>query len=352
MKVSRTGLFTFIFLFSTGLFAEDQAVSHGEESSSKFDFNSVLVHHLMDAPVVELNLGGKKVYRGQEGFEHSGPVKSYIFHDEKGEYRWDGGIPMHITKRVVMMFIVAFILVFMMVFAANKIKANPYRVNGKFAGIIETLVQFVREEIVNKNMHHGEGFQPFFLTLFFFLLISNLMGLVPSLGGIAQTVSDVATGHMVHGHEVPFFEKFWPGITVTGDIAVTATFAIMVTAMIWIVGFQRQGISFLTSCIPSGMPWYVAAPLYPLLFPLELIVGPLAKGFALAIRLLANMTAGHVMILALLGFIFQFQSIWVAPASIISSSLVYMLELFVAFLQAFIFTLLAAIFIGSSMHKH
>ena len=351
MKVTILALFTIFFLsFPLVISAENNAET---DRSSHFDFNAILVHHLMDAPVVEFNIGGKKVYRGQKGFDDKGIFKNYIFQDERGEYKWDGGIPMHITKRVVMMFIVSALLLSVMIFAANKIKANPLRVNGKFAGIIESMVQFVREEIVNKNMHHGEGFHPFFLTLFFFLLFSNLLGLVPSLGGIVQTVSDIASGHgSGHGHAVPFFESFWPGITVTGDVAVTATFAIFVTAFIWIVGFQRQGFGFLFSCIPSGMSPVVAILLYPILFPLELIVGPLAKGFALAIRLLANMTAGHVMILALLGFIFQFQSIWIAPASIISSGMVYMLELFVAFLQAFIFTLLAAIFIGSSMHKH
>ena len=348
MKVAIVSLFTIFFLyFPYGISAENQ------ESQSKFDFNGVLVHHLMDTPVLEWNIGGKKVYSGEADFDrHVDFVKSYTFHDEKGEYRWDGGIPMHITKRVVMMFIVAILLISVMVYAANKIKSNPYSVNGRFAGIIESMVQFVREEIVNKNIHHGEAFHPFFLSLFFFLLFSNLLGLVPSLGGIVQTAHDVAVGHSAGGHGTAFYESFWPGITVTGDLAVTATFSIMITLLIWIIGFQKQGLGFLTSCIPTGMSPVVATLLYPILFPLELIVGPLAKGFALSIRLLANMTAGHVMILALLGFIFQFRSIWIAPASIISSGMVYMLELFVAFLQAFIFTLLAAIFIGSSMHKH
>jgi len=88
------------------------------------------------------------------------------------------------------------------------------------------------------------------------------------------------------------------------------------------------------------------------MFPLEFIVSPLAKAFALTVRLLANMTAGHVVILALLGFIFEFQSYAVVPISILGATAIYMLEIFVAFLQAFIFTLLTSLFVGSSMHRH
>ena len=96
------------------------------------------------------------------------------------------------------------------------------------------------------------------------------------------------------------------------------------------------------------MPW----PLWPLLWPLEFIISPIAKAFALTVRLLANMTAGHVVILALLGFIFEFRSYAIVPISIGGATAIYLLEIFVAFVQAFIFTLLTSLFVGSSMHRH
>jgi F-type H+-transporting ATPase subunit a len=88
------------------------------------------------------------------------------------------------------------------------------------------------------------------------------------------------------------------------------------------------------------------------MWPLEFIISPLAKCFALTVRLLANMTAGHVIILALLGFIFKFQSFWIVPISILGAGAIYVLEIFVAFLQAYIFVLLTSIFVGSVMHRH
>jgi F-type H+-transporting ATPase subunit a len=88
------------------------------------------------------------------------------------------------------------------------------------------------------------------------------------------------------------------------------------------------------------------------MWPLEFIIGPLAKGFALTVRLLANMTGGHVIILVLIGFIFQFKTLWIAPVSVVGATVIYMLEIFVAFLQAFIFALLSALFMGQMMHRH
>jgi len=347
----------FPFLISAVLFfvsAPAFAQEHGNSGESAFNLHEVLVHHLMDAPVVEWNLGGKKVYRGESGFDVD-PFRRYVFHDEKGDYKWEGGIPLHLTRRVLMMFIVAFVLVVMMVVAARRIAANPFRVNGKFVGMIESMVQFVRNDVVDKNMHHAKGLlSEYILSLFFFILLCNLLGLFPPFGEIAQKIVDAGSTHAGEGghHAVGFFEALWPGITVTGDIAVNLTLAVITTAMIWIIGFLYQGPKFILSCIPHGMSPAIAFPLFFLLFPLELIVGPLAKGFALTIRLLANMTAGHVVILVLIGFIFQFQSYWLVPVSVGSSILIYLLEIFVAFLQAFIFALLSAIFIGSSMHAH
>ena len=355
-----------VLIFSTfGLAAEPSGgKGHSKSDDHKFDFNSVLSHHLNDAVVIELNIGGTKVRPGSKEFDVDPKVggvlkiRRYAFKDEQGLYKWQGGLDLHITKRVFMMFVVTFFLILTMVIASRVITRNPFRVNGKFAGIIETLIQFIRVDVVEKNMHgHGKGFEAYILSLFFFILFGNLFGLIPPPGEVIHQAEYLGKTmpHAGPGDTVPLIAGFWSGSTITGDVAVTFTLAAITTLLIWVTGFRYQGISFAWSFFPKGFPtimkFTLGLILFPLLFVLELIVGPLAKGFALTIRLLANMTAGHVIILALLGFIFQF-GLFVAPISVMGATAIYMLEIFVGFLQAFIFVLLTSIFVGSSMHAH
>lgn len=353
MKRNRSFILTtfviITMLFSSGtIFAENAAEGHGEESG--YDLQAVLSHHLMDSPVLELNIGGRKVYEGEEGFAAAPFVRSYVFHDEKGAYRWEGGVPLHLTRRVTMMFLVSVILVAFFIFAARKIASDPLKVNGRFAGVVESLVQFVREEIAENNMHHhSKGFQPYILTVFFFILFANMLGLFPPVGELLHMgAASVGLAEHGHGHDTPFLVAMWPGMTITGDVAVTLTLSVFTTLMIWVTGFRYQGVKFLWHVVPGGVP----APLFPLMWFLEFLISPLAKGFALTVRLLANMTGGHVIILVLIGFIFQFQSLFVVPVAVGGAAIIYLLEIFVAFLQAFIFALLSALFIGQMMHRH
>lgn len=331
--------------------ASDHHESH-DAADSKFDLNEVLAHHLMDSPVMEWNIGGEKVYRGEPGFEAQPFIRSYVFHDEKGDYRWKGGVPMHITRRVAMLFVVAILMIVFFVGAAQLITKDPLRVNGRFAGMVETMIQYVREDIAEKNMHHhSKPFQPYILTVFFFILFANLLGLFPPVGELADITKNMIVGGGHHGghHEVPFLVALWPGMTVTGDVAVTVTLAAFTTILIYITGFRYQGAMFIKDVVPGGVP----IALFPLMWFLEFVVSPLAKGFALTVRLLANMTGGHVIILVLIGFIFQFKSLLLGVfVSVPGAAVIYLLEIFVAFLQAFIFTLLSALFIGSVMHRH
>ncbi|MCS6972524.1 MAG: F0F1 ATP synthase subunit A, partial [Leptospiraceae bacterium] len=221
----------------------------------------------------------------------------------------------------------------------------------RFTGIIEVLVQFVRNDIAQASLgHHAHPYEPYLLTLFFFILTCNLLGLIPSLGELYTLVASLAgTAHPSHGSslELPLAEKLWPGITATGDIGVTATLATLSFLVILLSGFIYQGVLFIRNIVPEGIPLL----LWPILWPIEFI-GLFTKPFALAIRLLANMTAGHMIIIVLLGFIFQFRSYAIAPVSILGSAAVYLLELFVAFLQAYIFTFLTALFISQVQHRH
>jgi F-type H+-transporting ATPase subunit a len=325
----------FLILSTSSLFA-----SGGEEV--KFNLTEVIEHHLADHAEFPLNFGGIKVYEDDEQNRYDGEHHATFPDFEVNKrYHYLGGFDMHITKRVTMMWIVCFFLVIVFVPIARVIASNPYKVQSRSAGAVEAILQFLQKDVIDANMHgHGHGYYGYLFSLFFFILFCNLFGLIPSVGELIGTL----TGDPHHS----IFTKIWSGITVTGDISVTVTLAGITLIMIYVTGFIYQGPLFPIYSVPNGVP----AVLYLLMFPLEFVVSPLAKAFALTVRLLANMTAGHVVILALLGFIFEFQSYAVVPISILGATAIYMLEIFVAFLQAFIFTLLTSLFVGSSMHRH
>ncbi|XDD51273.1 F0F1 ATP synthase subunit A [Leptospira sp. WS92.C1] len=356
----------YIFFAFLVVFLQFPIFASGESSDKAFDLNEVIVHHLMDNPEFPLNFGGVRVFEGQAGFD---PKNASIFtdHETGNRFHFVGGFDMHITKRVTMMWIVALLLFIIFIPAARIIAKNPLQVQSRFSNTVEVFVNFLRKDIVDESMHgHGHGYYHYIFTLFFFILFCNLMGLVPPVGEILVVGKDFGAAlaikagwitpvpetlieHAAHSsHDVPLIAKLWSGITVTGDISVTVSLAIITMFLIYLAGFLYQGPKFIWHSVPNGVP----LPLYLIMWPLEFIVSPLAKTFALTVRLLANMTAGHVIILALMGFIFQSQSWGIVPISVIGSGLIYVLEIFVAFLQAYIFVLLTSLFVGMSMHRH
>ena len=230
------------------------------------------------------------------------------------------------TKHVVMMWFAAAILTAMLILTAAAHKRHTHAVGRPkgFAAGIEAMVLYLRNEVILPNVgHHGDAFVPFVLTLFFFILSANLLGLVPY------------------------------GSTATGNISVTATLAIITFIVVEIAGMRAQGAGYLSTIFywNKDLPMYMRVPMFLIMSPVEFI-GKLTKPFALAIRLFANMTAGHVVVLALIGLIFTFGSYIVAPAPVLMSVAIMLLELFVAFLQAFIFALLASVFIGQIRSAH
>ena len=337
MKFTNKFFFiSFVLLFSfSNLVASDS--SHNEES---FDLAEVISHHLVDSPIFPLAFGGRKVFEGDPDFNPNYPS---IFEDHATgkKYHFQDAFEMHITKRVTMMWIVSFTLILVFVPLARKIAKNPYKVQSRGASAVEAFIQFLKNDVIETSMHgHGHSYYGYLFSLFFFVLFCNLFGLIPSVGEIIALFT--GGGHHSLAGEI------WSGITVTGDVSVTAALAGITLILIYGTGFIYQGALFPIYSVPNGVP----VALYVLMLPLEFIISPLAKSFALTVRLLANMTAGHVVILALLGFIFQFKSYFVVPISILGSVAIYMLEIFVAFLQAYIFTLLTSLFVGSSMHRH
>jgi F-type H+-transporting ATPase subunit a len=274
----------------------EKAVEHGAEAAGHAaghgdDLGSTIMHHITDSHTLDL------------GFTEVHLPQFHIF-----------GIDMSITKHVVMMWAAAVILILLFTIAFRARRLVPKGIGN----LLEMLVVFVRDEIAIKNIgeHHGRKLAPYILTVFFFILTCNLLGLVPL------------------------------GSTATGNVNVTAGLAIMSFIMIQVQGVREHGFfRHWKNLVPHGLPWWVL----PVLIPVE-IIGMFVKPFALCMRLFANMTAGHVAILAFLGMIFIFKS---ALASVVAVPLalgIMMLELFVAFLQAYIFTMLTSLFIGFSVH--
>ncbi|MBX2990741.1 MAG: F0F1 ATP synthase subunit A [Bacteroidetes bacterium] len=214
------------------------------------------------------------------------------------------------TKHVLFLWFGAAALILLMALAARANKKN--RVPKGWGNVVEVFVKFIRDEIVIPNMGMaGIRYMPYVLTTFFFILLMNLLGLVPY------------------------------GASATGNISVTAGLAVIAFVMIQVSAIRAQGFGHYLAHLTGGVPVF----LWPIMIPIE-ILGLFTKPFALCIRLFANITGGHLVIVSLFGLIFLFNSwvIGVTTAAFVVA--INFLELFVAFLQAYVFTMLTCIFMG------
>jgi len=292
-----------------------ETAQHGAEQAAGGvpDIGGMLMHHLADAREIELPWGTWVL-------PHWEPIHL-------------GGLTIDFspTKHVVFMALAAVIVcaLFLTVARALKGKYEGQAPSG-MANAMEAMIIYFRDEIVRRNIGHGaDGYTPFILTLFFFILTMNLLGLVP-----------------------------W-GASPTGNIMVTGALAVVSLVAIEVSGFVALGPAGYAKTIfyaPKGMGPVGTAIMLVIMTPVEL-VGKLAKPFALMVRLFANMTAGHTVILSLMGLIFVFGNLsigrWgVAAGSVGMSVAMMMLEIFVAFLQAYIFAMLTSVFIGLIRHAH
>jgi F-type H+-transporting ATPase subunit a len=226
------------------------------------------------------------------------------------------GIPidLSITNHVVMLWIASIILILMFWFSFRARKLVPTR----FAALLEMMLLFLRDEIAIANLGENDGkkFTPLIATFFFFILTCNLMGLIP------------------------LFK------TPTGNVNVTGALALITFTTGQVFGIKQNGLlGYIKSLVPTGVPIW----LIPIMFIIE-IMGLLAKHFALIMRLFANMIAGHIVIFAFLSLIIIFKSFWAAPFSIGFAIFVNFLEILVAFIQAYVFTILSTLFIGMAVH--
>lgn len=259
-----------------------------------------------------------------------------------------------VTMHMVTLIVATGLFVLAMMAAARAIRTGPesqgndrYLTKGRFAQMIEAIIVYLRTEMLEPVLgaEHTRRYLPYLMTVFFFVLFQNLFGLIPIL--------DIT--HLVMGHDA----KTWLGGTATANIMVTGTLAFLSLILIQIHAFRELGVKGWIAHQTGGLheeAWYIW-PVMLIVVPVEL-VGHIIKPIALAIRLFANMVAGHTLMAVLLGFgavavkggsgVFGVGAITLVSG--VAAVLVTFLELFVAFLQAFIFMFLTAVFVSLMSH--
>ena len=218
------------------------------------------------------------------------------------------------TKATFMMWLAALLLILVAVASVNRDKTKLVP-KGVLPNVIEILVLFVRDEIVYQNIgkKDGDRYVPHLTTVFFFVLFMNWLGLVPNFG------------------------------SATGQLSVTLVLAVITFLLTQVAGIRSAGVGGYFGHLTGGTPW----PLWPIMIPVE-FMGLFTKPFALMVRLFANMLAGHMVLFFVIGLIFMLHPA-MALVSIPMGAAIYVLEIFVGILQAYIFTLLSALFIGQSV---
>jgi len=290
--------------------------------------------HVQDATTFHLPawMGFKYVEHGHAGhgiripqpFEHTETV---MVHGKEEEHLVN---PFPITKYMVIELFVAVVLVAIFVPLAMRIRKGGVP-RGIIWNFFESLLVFIRNEVARPTIGRKEGdkYLPFLWTLFFFVLGCNLSGMLPWMG------------------------------SPTGALACTLTLAVITFVVVTVVGMLKYGgWEYWFGLVPPlGLPWYMMIVLWPMLLVIE-IVALCIKHFILAVRLLANMFAGHMVLSVILLFAVAtageslFFHSGIAAVSLFGGVCISMLELFVGFLQAYIFVFLASLFIGMSVHQH
>ncbi|ANM29166.1 hypothetical protein ABI59_05490 [Acidobacteria bacterium Mor1] len=267
------------------------AAEHGDSSANIGDH---IIHHVMDSPIYDF-----------------GPWELPVTIQLPTVF----GIDLSITKHVFIMWVVSALLLFFLIGAARK---SGQLVPRGMRNAIEVVILFIRDEVARRAIGaKGDGYLPYLLTTFFFIWFCNLIGLIPG------------------------------STTATGNVSVTAALAIISFLVVQAAGIKAHGvIGHFKHLLPGGLPLW----LVPVMLVVE-VLGMFVKPFALCIRLFANMLAGHLVILAFISLIFILGAV-ALPLSIPLALFIYCLELLVATVQAYIFTMLTATFVGMSIHGH
>lgn len=322
-----------------------------KEKDEEFNATEMIMHHISDAyeyhlwgeghesvsiplPIILYDLGTGKLstFLSSEFHHGENTVDGYTL-TEHGIVNTSGAhaprffdlfsghvefLDFSITKNVFSLIFSAIIMFIIFVAVAKSYNKKKKAAPKGMQNLMESLVVYVRDDIAKPNIgNKHEKFMPFLLTIFFFIWINNLIGLVPFFPG---------------------------GANLTGNIAFTFVLA-MATYLVTTFSANKDYWGHIFWM--PGVPW----PIRLILAPIEL-VGTLTKPFALMIRLFANITAGHIVVLSLISLIFILKTVWVSPASVFLALFIDILELLVAFLQAFVFTMLSSLFIGAAVAEH
>lgn len=325
---------------------ESTAHETHNETEEAFNATEVIMHHIADShdwhildytndageevpvsvplPVILLTNGNLDVFMSS-GFHHGestvikGDREYSLAHGHITEASGASVMDFSITKNVASMLFSAFIILLLFTAVARGYKKRDGLAPKGLQSFMEPIILFVRDDIAIPNI--GEKrymrYMPYLLTVFFFVWINNLLGLIPIFPG---------------------------GANLTGNISFTL---VMACLTFLITQFSGNKDHWKHVFATPGVPVWLS----PIMIPVE-IIGLLAKPFALMVRLFANITAGHIIILSLISLIFIFQSLAVAPVTVAFVLFMNVLELLVAALQAYIFTLLSALFIGSAVAEH
>ena len=326
LKVKALSLL-FIFFVSSNLFASDS------KDTKAFDPGAMITHHIVDdyiwhffdghygtiyLPVILYTDAGIEMFSSSNFYDADHNVVDYKGYrlDHGRISALDGSHPMDfsITKNVASLFLSAIIMLVVFFSVARGYK-SPKKAPRGIQSFFEPIIVFVRDEIALPNIGEKQHrkFLPFLLTLFFFIWFNNLLGLLPG------------------------------GANLTGNISVTLVLA---TIVLIVTLFSTKKYYWKHIFATPGVPF----PVLLILIPIEL-VGIITKPFSLMVRLFANITAGHIIILSLFSLIFIFESIAIAPISVAFAIFMNFLELFVALLQAYVFTLLSAMYFGAAVEE-
>ncbi len=301
----------------------DHAADHG---AGGFDAGQVIIEHVANS-----------------SFEHPILHLPAVF-----------GVDFSITKHVFMLLLVATVVFLLITTTVRRYLQQERLIPDGFMNALEFVVEFIRDSIVRPNVgvKYVRTWAPLVLTFFCFILAANMIGLIPIFEVIGlidhyvlHTGEHSLVKNVIHG-----------GTTATGNFNVTAALAAITFVSIIVAGSLAHGfIRHWINLVPHGLAW----PLYILLIPIE-VMGMFVKPFALTMRLAANMTGGHIAILAILSFVFIFTEQFSAAAGIgvgIVASIplavgINALEIIIVFVQAYVFTLLSAVFIGMAINVH
>lgn len=282
-------------------------------------------HITIPLPIIILYEGKLCAFMSSEFHNPTHSYKGFVL--EEGKIHAENGsgntvYDFSITKTVFAILISCFLLMWIFISVANRYKRNPNSAPTGLQSMLEPLIIFIRDDIAKSSIGEKkyEKFMPFLLTIFFFIFLNNIMGIIPIFPG---------------------------GANVTGNIAITMVLAVFTFILTTINGNKHYWVDIINT---PGVPWWLKIPI-PLM-PVVEIVGIVTKPFVLMVRLFANITAGHIIVLGFVSLIFIFGSISVAlgyGVSVVSVAFIVfmdLLEILVAFIQAYVFTLLSALYFG------